>query len=154
MINVIFDQEKTDADDLKRLMDYGIQYVLIMDQLMDDKDDPLYEDDKDDPLYEDDYFNDIRPAVLRTIKNISQRGIELQKENKNGGLFNINLLDFNYFLLAVKHHLESNLNMYDAKGKFLLGVNTDQVKKDLEIVNKKLKLIDDGNEALNEKDKS
>lgn len=138
MRKIIFDYSKITSEDVKRFMKYGMGYVTTMDYFIDNDD---LSDDEYTDGYTDEYIKNIRPAILQSIKDISTT---LLKEMDSGKIevgINLKCDTLYYAFVGLYHHLDSNIEFYKAKNINILGVPMDQVQKDFEYIESRLKAL-------------
>lgn len=145
MHKVIFDYSKITTDDVKRFMKYGMGYVSTMDYFMDF-------DEPTDDEYTDEYIKNIRPAILKSVKDISTTLLKEMDNGRNKVGINLKCDTLYYAFIGLHHHLDSNIEFYKEKNINILGVPMDQVKKDFKYIESRLKALEEC--ITDEKDKS
>lgn len=136
MRKVIFDYSKITTEDVKRFMKYGMGYVATMDYFM-DFDEPTNDE------YTDEYIKNIRPAILQSVKDISTTLLKEMDNGKNKVGISLKSDTLYYAFIGLHHHLDSNIEFYKAKNINILGVPMDQVQKDFEYIESRLKALEE-----------
>ena len=148
--NIAIDNEIMHSERIERLMKYGMSYIATTDFILDD----VSKRNKD---FVKEYKENIRPSVLKAIKVFSEQMLNAMVEDKEKFGMCVNPDIYVYFLIGVRHYLDTNISYYDETKINVTGCKIEQLQDDFVYVDKEIQKIVDVLHQIkegDEKDKS